>query len=227
MSRDKERLEGVYAPFGGVSPLVLISLVIAMVALLSVCVLKLRGAVHGEGSGIGTASLMAIDQNAINDVTTSEHQLEYYTPENLSVSNNELETDDPVVVEEDTQWIEAWDDEYLVFDGKVMRKKGVLRMKVTAYSPDAQSCGKWADGITASGKSVETNGGMLVAADTRMLPFGTVLTVPGYNDGDPVQVLDRGGKIKGHRLDVLYPTHKRALKWGVQNLDVAVWEHVD
>lgn len=100
-------------------------------------------------------------------------------------------------------------------------------MTVTAYSPDARSCGKWADGITASGYSVETNGFKSVAADTRLLPFGTVLSIPGYHNGRLVPVLDRGGAIKGDRLDVLFPTHEEALQWGRQRLLVTVWEYVD
>jgi 3D (Asp-Asp-Asp) domain-containing protein len=113
------------------------------------------------------------------------------------------------------------------FDGRPLRPTRTLRMLTTAYSPDEQSCGIWADGITASGYSVWTNGMKLVAADTTVLPFGTIVTIPGYNGGRPVQVLDRGGKIKGHRLDVLYPTHERALQWGAQRLDVTVWEYAD
>lgn len=113
------------------------------------------------------------------------------------------------------------------FDGRPLRPVKTMRMLTTAYSPDAQSCGIWADGITASGYSVWTNGMKLIAADTKLLPFGTIITVPGYNDGRPVPVLDRGGAIKGFRLDVLYPTHERALQWGAQRLDVTVWEYAD
>jgi len=113
------------------------------------------------------------------------------------------------------------------FDGRPLRPVKTLRMLTTAYSPDARSCGIWADGITASGYSVWTNGMKLAAADTSLFPFGTILTVPGYNGGRPVPVLDRGGVIKGHRLDLLYPTHERALQWGAQRLDVTVWEYAD
>lgn len=115
----------------------------------------------------------------------------------------------------------------MTYGGRPIRAVRTLRMKVTAYSPDEQSCGKWADGITASGFSVWTNGMKLVAADTSLLPFGSILTIPGYHDGKPVPVLDRGGKIKGHRLDVLYPTHAIARTWGVRELDVTVWEYAD
>ena len=113
------------------------------------------------------------------------------------------------------------------FNGRPVRPVRTMEMKVTAYSPDHRSCGIWADGKTATLHSVWTNAGALVAADTRLLPFGSLVSVPGYDGGRIVPVLDRGGAIKGHRLDVLYPTHRRALKWGVQDLPVVVWEYAD
>jgi 3D (Asp-Asp-Asp) domain-containing protein len=118
-------------------------------------------------------------------------------------------------------------DDIHYFGDRPIRRARTIRMLVTAYSPDERSCGKFADNITASGYSVWTNGMKLVAADTDLLPFGTVVTIPGYNGGRPVPVLDRGGKIKGARIDVLYPTHEIARRWGVQWLDVDVWEYAD
>lgn len=115
----------------------------------------------------------------------------------------------------------------MMFDGRPLRRVKQITMLTTAYSPDEKSCGKWADGMTASGYSVWTNGMKLVAADTQVLPFGTLVSIPGYNGGRPVPVLDRGGKIKGHRLDLLYPTHEIALQWGAQRLVVDVWEYAD
>lgn len=100
-------------------------------------------------------------------------------------------------------------------------------MIVTAYSPDAQSCGPFADGQTATLHSVRTNAGHLVAADTAVLPFGSLVSVPGYDHGHVVPVLDRGGAIRGHRLDVLFPTHEAALAWGVRELEVTVWAYAD
>jgi len=37
-----------------------------------------------------------------------------------------------------------------------------------------------------------------------------------------VKVLDRGGAIRGSRLDVFFHSHQEALKWGVKYLDVKV-----
>ncbi|MCE9591775.1 MAG: 3D domain-containing protein [Planctomycetes bacterium] len=113
------------------------------------------------------------------------------------------------------------------FDNRPLRVARTITMVVTAYSPDARSCGKSADGITASGYSVWTNGMKMVAADTRLLPFGTLLTIPGYHGGKPVPVLDRGGAIKGNRLDLLFPTHEQARQFGRKTLTVTVWEYAD
>lgn len=113
------------------------------------------------------------------------------------------------------------------FNGRPVRPARTIWMRVTAYSPDERSCGKWADGKTATMHSVWTNGMRLVAADTRILPFGSMVSVPGYAEGEVVPVLDRGGAIKGARLDVLYPTHEIARRWGVQWLPVTVWEYAD
>ncbi len=124
-----------------------------------------------------------------------------------------------------TQTESGWD--AWSFNGRSVRPARTVRMLVTAYSPDAQSCGEFADGITASGYSVKTNGMSLVAADTTLLPFGTMLSIPGYDEGYIVPVLDRGGAITGNHLDVLFPTHEQALQWGVQHLDVTIWEYAD
>ncbi|MBI1368859.1 MAG: hypothetical protein GC162_09430 [Planctomycetes bacterium] len=114
-----------------------------------------------------------------------------------------------------------------MFNGRPIRVIKTMRMLVTAYSPDARSCGQFADNITASGYSVWTNGMKLVAADRRLFPFGAIVTVPGYNDGQPVPVLDRGSAIKGSRIDLLYPTHAIARQWGAKWLNVTVWEYAD
>ena len=96
------------------------------------------------------------------------------------------------------------------------------RFRVTAYCPCAKCCGKWSrHRTTASGRPVTHNGGKFAAAD-RAIPFGTMLSIPGYNGGRPVPVLDRGGAIRGKRLDVFFPTHAEARKWGVRQLRINI-----
>jgi 3D (Asp-Asp-Asp) domain-containing protein len=121
----------------------------------------------------------------------------------------------------------ATPDEIRWFDARPIRPARTIIMTVTAYSPDERSCGEFADGQTATLHSVWTNAMRLVAADPTVLPYGTMLTVPGYADDSVVPVLDCGGAIKGTRLDVLFPTHEAALKWGVRRIPVVVWEYAD
>jgi len=93
-------------------------------------------------------------------------------------------------------------------------------MKVTAYCPCRKCCGKYSGGRTASGHKIG-QGGTFVAADRRH-SFGTKIVVPGYNNSKPVEVLDRGGAIRGNRLDVFFNSHHRAKQWGVKYLPVKV-----
>ncbi len=113
------------------------------------------------------------------------------------------------------------------FNGRPIRPARVVWMQVTAYSPGAESCAPFNDGKTATLHSVYTNAMKLVAADTSLLPFGSLVSVPGYDEARVVPVLDRGAAIKGYKLDVLFPTARQARKWGVRKLPVVIWEYAD
>ena len=80
---------------------------------------------------------------------------------------------------------------------------------VTAYCPCKKCCGRFADGITANGHIIQI-GDRFCAADPS-IPFGKYLDIPDYGY---VPVWDRGGLIKGNKLDVFFPTHEEALEWG-------------
>ncbi len=95
-----------------------------------------------------------------------------------------------------------------------------VQMRVTAYCPFQKCCGEYADGITACGHKIRP-GDAFVAAD-KQYSFGTEILIPGYKNGQPVKVLDRGGAIRGNRLDVFFHSHEEALKWGVRYLYVKV-----
>lgn len=124
---------------------------------------------------------------------------------------------DPLSLDPNVRW----------FNGRPVRPSRTMWMTVTGYSPDAQSCGDSADGITATLHSVDTNASRLVAADPRLLPYGSMITVPGYDDERIVPVLDCGGAIKGRRLDLLFATHEQARAWGVKRVPVVLWTYAD
>lgn len=73
-------------------------------------------------------------------------------------------------------------------------------------------------GITASGTKARPG---TIAADTSVFPFGTVMYVPGYGYG---RVEDRGGAIKGNKIDLYFKSHRQALQWGRQHKTVRVWK---
>jgi 3D (Asp-Asp-Asp) domain-containing protein len=72
-------------------------------------------------------------------------------------------------------------------------------------------------GVTASGTKARPG---TIAADTARYPFGTIMYVPGYGYG---RVEDRGGDIKGNRLDLYFRSHREALAWGRQRVKVKFW----
>ena len=100
--------------------------------------------------------------------------------------------------------------------------------KVTAYCDCHKCCGVWSIKGYKGGKRVPADwepieSGDKFAAAPKSIPFGTVLDIPGYGR---VPVRDRGGAIKGKRIDVFFDDkdgvsgHQRALNWGVQVLDI-------
>lgn len=148
------------------------------------------------------------------------------TAEDIAAASAELALAPARVFEPDSTPAE-FDPQTRWFNGRPIRPVRTMQMVVTAYSPDARSCAGTDDGITASLHHVSTNGHRSVAADTRLLPLGSMLTIPGYDADRVVPVLDRGGAIKGRRLDVLFPTHAEARAWGVKKVTVTVWGYAD
>lgn len=86
--------------------------------------------------------------------------------------------------------------------------------KITAYCACAKCCGK-ATGRTASG--TRATAGRTIAAP-RGFSFGTKLSI----NGKTYVVEDRGGAIKGNRIDIFVSSHSAALRWGVKYLPVKV-----
>jgi 3D (Asp-Asp-Asp) domain-containing protein len=100
----------------------------------------------------------------------------------------------------------------------IIAAASILRpMEITAYCPCEKCCGDQADGITASGYEIQS-GDKLIAAP-RTFRFGTRMLILGYGIAE---VKDRGGAIKGNRLDVFFGTHQEALEWGRQKVAVII-----
>lgn len=97
--------------------------------------------------------------------------------------------------------------------------------KLTAYCSCEKCCGKWAknrpideDGnpIVYTANMSVAKQGVTVAADTNVLPFDSKILI----DGHEYTVQDRGGAIKGNRIDVYFESHEEALQFGVQHKEI-------
>ena len=88
--------------------------------------------------------------------------------------------------------------------------------KITAYCSCSKCCGK-STGRTASG--TKATAGRTVAAPSNFA-FGTKLNIGGHI----YTVEDRGGAIKGNKIDIYVSSHQAALQWGVRYLPVSVVE---
>ncbi|MED4755183.1 3D domain-containing protein [Brevibacillus choshinensis] len=99
-----------------------------------------------------------------------------------------------------------------------------VRVVATGYYAGFESTGKNPShpsyGITYSGVKVRRDDYSTIAADLRIFPIGTVLYIPGYGYG---VVADKGGAIRGHKIDLYFETKQDVFKqWGKKSLDVYV-----
>ena len=78
---------------------------------------------------------------------------------------------------------------------------------LTYYCPCTKCCGKYASGITASGTTATA--GRTIAASSQYA-FGTKMIINGHT----YTVEDRGGAIKGNKIDIYVDSHQEALKLG-------------
>lgn len=99
----------------------------------------------------------------------------------------------------------------------------IKQIKVTGYCPCKKCCGKWADGKTSTGKDAWRTVG--VAADPKLLPYGTRLVIPGIGIR---KVDDTGGAMrqsakKGiYHIDVRFHSHEAAKRFGVKWLNLKI-----
>ncbi|PER75400.1 hypothetical protein CN487_27990 [Bacillus cereus] len=99
-----------------------------------------------------------------------------------------------------------------------------IEMTATGYTSGIESTGKRPGhpeyGITYSGVKAKRDLYSTIATDLRVFPIGTILFVPGYGYG---VVADKGGAIKGNRLDLYYDTVKDVYsQWGKKKVNVYV-----
>lgn len=86
---------------------------------------------------------------------------------------------------------------------------------ITAYCPCEQCCGRWADGVTASGLPA---GPGIVAVDPEVIPLGSTAVI----DGQRYLAADTGSGVEGLHIDICMGSHEETVAHGVRTADVWV-----
>jgi 3D (Asp-Asp-Asp) domain-containing protein len=89
--------------------------------------------------------------------------------------------------------------------------EGKFIINASAYTAAADECGK-SDGITASGAKVREHE---TIACPKSFAFGTKVNIEGYGT---YICQDRGGAIKGNKIDIYMETKAQAFAFGRRNL---------
>ena len=92
-----------------------------------------------------------------------------------------------------------------------------ITVKATAYTANCKGC----SGTTATGINLKKNpSAKVIAVDPRVIPLGTKVHVEGY--GEAIAG-DKGGAIKGNKIDVFISSKQKAVNWGVKTVKVKVY----
>lgn len=104
-----------------------------------------------------------------------------------------------------------------VTDRKVETTKQVKTetYTITAYCPCYECSEGWGDSTASGVKAVE---GITIATD-KTIPLGTKIYIDGV--GERI-VQDRGGAIKGNKIDLYFDTHQEVLSFGRQTKRVTI-----
>ena len=93
-----------------------------------------------------------------------------------------------------------------------------LIVSSTAYTANCNGC----SGTTATGVNLRANpNARVIAVDPSVIPLGTKVYVEGY--GYAVAA-DTGSAIKGHKIDVFFPSKSTAYRWGSKKVKIKILE---
>jgi uncharacterized protein YabE (DUF348 family) len=143
----------------------------------------------------------------------------------INLNTVEVTYEDGVEVQRkvlDTKSIKEPIDEIVNVGTRIIASRGssesgsyrALTVTATAYSSQDPGVGT----RTATGKVVQKG---IIAVDTSVIPFGTKIYVPGYGYGIAA---DRGGAIKGNKIDVAFNTRREALQFGRRTVTIRIYD---
>lgn len=93
----------------------------------------------------------------------------------------------------------------------------ISEFKLTAYCSCSSCSGPWG---TQTSTGATTTEGRTVAVDPTVIPYGTVLIIPGYGE---FVAEDCGSSVKGKHIDIYMSSHSDCLEFGIQYAEVFVY----
>jgi 3D (Asp-Asp-Asp) domain-containing protein len=151
--------------------------------------------------------------------------LNIYAGQKLDIPSNSLKA-----LSVSTQTIEAAEpaktaQTVTTSSGQSLSFSKIIDIKATAYSDSAEENGIWG-AVDYFGDPLKLG---TIAVDPRVIPFGTKVYITGYDfEGLPIGGLvatarDKGGAIKGHRIDIFVPGSREFVSgFGIQNVKVYI-----
>lgn len=95
--------------------------------------------------------------------------------------------------------------------------KSLGEFTITHYCSCEKCCGKWADGITASGSTATEN--RTIAVDPSVISLGSVVYIDGVGE---FVAEDTGSAIVGNRIDIYCGSHEEAITRGIEFREVFI-----
>lgn len=93
-----------------------------------------------------------------------------------------------------------------------------FKVTATAFTANCKGC----SGVTSTGFNLKKNpDAKIIAVDPKIIPLGTKVWVEGY--GEAIAA-DKGGSIKGNKIDVFMSSTKKATNWGRRTVTVKILE---
>lgn len=93
-----------------------------------------------------------------------------------------------------------------------------FKVTATAFTANCKGC----SGVTSTGFNLKKNpDAKIIAVDPEVIPLGTKVWVEGY--GEAIAA-DKGGSIKGNKIDVFMSSNKQAINWGRRTVTIKILE---
>lgn len=98
---------------------------------------------------------------------------------------------------------------------------------LTAYCTCVKCCGEWSaehpsrigtDYVQKTASGTIPTAGRTISVDTSVIPLGTTVIIRGHE----YVAEDRGGAIKGNKIDIFFDDHNEALEFGCQTAEVFI-----